>query len=172
MARAPVVISRLSRQLNYRIVWRERRVIPGVIKRSVIAEWTIPLRSAIGLQHQVPDLYPGKIVSSESVGHGFEGTVLCRQEAAPTITAVSFAPRFNHAFLRADSDRVATDFITSALFNQKNFIEGHSEGFGNEGVGAICVERVLIFAVTRHARRHRVAVAHMRTGTLSPSAKN
>ena len=41
----------LSRQFNHRIVRRDRRVIPGVIKRSVIAEWTAPLRIAIGLQH-------------------------------------------------------------------------------------------------------------------------
>ena len=59
----------LYRQLNYRIVWRDRRVLPGVIKRSVIAEWTVPLRIAIGLQHQIPNLYPGKIVLSESVGY-------------------------------------------------------------------------------------------------------
>src|SRR5262245_43490491 len=98
----------LSRQLNHRIVRRDRRVIPGVIKRSVIAEWTVPLRIAIGLQHQIPNLYPGKIVFSESVGYCFEGPVLCRQESAPAVTAISFAPRFNHAFLRTDSDRVAT----------------------------------------------------------------
>src|SRR5690348_14482174 len=59
----------LSRQLNYRIIRRDRRVIPSVIKRSVIAEWTVPLRIAIGLQHQIPNLYPGKIVFSEAVGY-------------------------------------------------------------------------------------------------------
>jgi hypothetical protein len=74
-------------------------------------------------------LVPGKIVFSESVGYRFQGPVLCRQESAPAINAISFAPRFNHAFLRLDSDRVATDFITSVLFNQKKFIERHSEGF-------------------------------------------
>ena len=109
---------------------------------------------------------------SESVGYRFQGPVLCRQESAPAITAVSFAPRFNHAFLRTDSDSVAPDFVTSVLFNQNKFIKGHPEGFGNEGVGAICVERILIFAVSRHARCYRVAVAHVRAGTLSPSAKD
>jgi hypothetical protein len=113
-------IAQLSRQLNYRIVRRDRRVIPGVIKRSVIAEWAVSLRIAIGLQHQIPNLYPGKIVFSESVGYRFQSPVLCRQESAPAITAISFAPRFNHAFLRLDSDRVATDFITSVLFNQRS----------------------------------------------------
>jgi hypothetical protein len=109
--------TRLSRQLNYRIVWRDRRVIPGVVECSVIAEWTIPLRWAIGLQHQIPNLYPGKIVFSESVGYRFEGPVLCCQESAPAITTISLAPRFNHAFLGSDSDRVATDLITSILLN-------------------------------------------------------
>ena len=113
----------LSRQLNYRIARRDRRVIPGVIECSVIAEWTIPLRRAIGLQYQIPNLYPGKIVFSESVGYRFEGPVLCCQESAPAITTIAFAPRFNHAFLRPDDDRVATDLITSVLFNQQKFIE-------------------------------------------------
>ena len=108
----------------------------------------------------------------ESVGYRFEGPVLCCQECAPVISTLSFAPRFNHAFLRTDSDRVATDLITSVLFNQEKFIEGHPEGFGNKGVGAIRVERILIFAISGHARRYWVAVAHVRTGAFSPSAKD
>src|SRR5262249_2707530 len=115
MSRTGCQLDPLSRQLNYRIVRRDRRVIPRVIKRSVIAEWTVPLRIAIALQHHIPNLYPEKIFFSESVGSRFQAPFLCRQESAPAITAISFAPRFNHAFLRLDSDRVATDFITSVL---------------------------------------------------------
>lgn len=127
---------------------------------------------AIGLQHQIPNLYPGKIVFSESVGYRFEGQVLCCQESAPAITTIAFAPRFNHAFLWLDGDRVAAELITSVLFNQKKFIEGHPEGFGNKGVSAIGVERILVFAVSGHAGRNWVAVAHVRTGAFPPSAKD